>query len=90
VDDDQLRRATNAVDDTLSAELHAYNGGRVLKWVATFEYLDTYGERQIATMASPDLMKWDVEGMLRHVLKNDDLDTLRQMFTDGGDDDAVD
>jgi hypothetical protein len=55
----------------------------MVKFISVFEYIDTEGVRQMASMASPDLMKWDVEGMLRYVLKNDDLDTLRQALGGG-------
>lgn len=72
--------ATDRVEEALGAGMRDLDGSMVIKWVVTFEYLNQDGERGIATLASPGLMKWDVEGMLRHVLKNDDLDSLRQML----------
>ena len=52
----------------------------LVKFIASFEYIDQEGTRNFASMASPGLMKWDVAGLLTYVLRNDELDSIKQLI----------
>lgn len=75
-----MAAATREVENTLSRMLSGLNGAMVVKWVAAFEYIAPDGTRAVASMAPNEMMKWDVAGLLTYVLKNDELDTLRQII----------
>lgn len=73
------------VEAALADGLHRHLDLFPVKWVTVFEYMDTEGDRGIASLASPGLMKWDVTGLLTEILHYDAADTIRNMIN-GGDD----
>jgi hypothetical protein len=82
----RVAAANRRVEDAVSEALNDL-GLVPLKFVASFEYMDYEGERGVASFASPGIMKWDVHGLLDHVLRRDNLDTLSQLIQQAGDDD---
>lgn len=79
--------AANAqVENALSTALQQLDDTYLVKWVVAFEYLSPTGDRLLGSLASAGLMKWDVTGMLTHILKTDELDSLQQLIR--GPDDA--
>jgi hypothetical protein len=84
--DDRVAQATARVENVLSNEMRELTGSMVTKFVVSFEYITPDGERSVASMASPGLMKWDVNGLLTFVMRNDELDSIKQIIdgTEGG------
>jgi hypothetical protein len=55
-------------ENAISGVVNDLRGGLVTKWFAVYEFVDESGDRDLATMSTDGLMRWDVQGMLDYVM----------------------